>query len=263
MVAALAGRQRRDRHRRDRRARRRRRPTAHGHCRTWKPSTNGSPTRRGCRPLAAVTCTSSRSASRSATPPAALGAGLDIRGRGGYVVAPPSLHHTGWRYRWHDLDIGLAAVPSWLAESLRPAPARDRATSSFAPLSGDALRARRARRRAGSHRDLAAAHAQRHRQPRGVPARATRRRRARRPRGARRPTAEAALAVGQGEREARATIASGLTAGVANPRRVRRHHQHAITVVLKAKRWRARRAVNQAECGGRGRRTDPPKGWHA
>jgi hypothetical protein len=32
----------------------------------------------------------------------------------------------------------------------------------------------------------------------------------------------ATLAVGQGEREARATIASGLTAGVANPRHVRR-----------------------------------------
>ena len=29
-----------------------------------------------------------------------LGAGLDVRGRGGYVVAPPSLHADGHRYRW-------------------------------------------------------------------------------------------------------------------------------------------------------------------
>lgn len=26
--------------------------------------------------------------------------GLDVRGDGGYVVAPPSLHHSGHRYSW-------------------------------------------------------------------------------------------------------------------------------------------------------------------
>lgn len=29
-----------------------------------------------------------------------IGPGLDVRGEGGYVVAPPSLHATGNRYRW-------------------------------------------------------------------------------------------------------------------------------------------------------------------
>lgn len=29
-----------------------------------------------------------------------LGPGLDVRGEGGYVVLPPSLHVTGRRYRW-------------------------------------------------------------------------------------------------------------------------------------------------------------------
>jgi hypothetical protein len=31
---------------------------------------------------------------------AALGPGLDIKGEGGFVVAPPSLHASGRRYEW-------------------------------------------------------------------------------------------------------------------------------------------------------------------
>lgn len=43
--------------------------------------------------------------------------GLDIRGDGGYVVAPPSVHATGRTYSWHpELGPGtpLAAWPDWL-----------------------------------------------------------------------------------------------------------------------------------------------------
>lgn len=49
------------------------------------------------------------------------GAGIDWRGRGGYVVAPPSVHHLhGDRYDWGDglygLDEPLQPVPVWLAD---------------------------------------------------------------------------------------------------------------------------------------------------
>ena len=44
--------------------------------------------------------------------------GLDLRGAGGYVIAPPSLHPSGKRYEW---DIGLnqgliPEVPAWLKD---------------------------------------------------------------------------------------------------------------------------------------------------
>jgi len=44
--------------------------------------------------------------------------GLDIRGDGGYVVAPPSKHQSGEIYKWkksHRIDeIKLALIPKWL-----------------------------------------------------------------------------------------------------------------------------------------------------
>lgn len=51
-----------------------------------------------------------------------LGPGIDIKGDGGYIVAPPSLHASGAEYAWESShepgQIELAEMPSWLAEQV-------------------------------------------------------------------------------------------------------------------------------------------------
>ena len=58
-----------------------------------------------------------------------LGEGLDVRGDGGYVVAPPSRHATHLRYRWVGQDdaggppdgVEVPPIPAWLLELAAPA----------------------------------------------------------------------------------------------------------------------------------------------
>jgi hypothetical protein len=51
-----------------------------------------------------------------------LGPGIDIRARGGYIIAPPSLHISGRTYAWsvdhHPAEVKLADPPAWLFERL-------------------------------------------------------------------------------------------------------------------------------------------------
>jgi hypothetical protein len=54
---------------------------------------------------------------------ARLGRGLDLKKRGGYLVAPPSRHpDTGKPYRWADTRDPVP-LPDWLSVLLRPLPA--------------------------------------------------------------------------------------------------------------------------------------------
>jgi hypothetical protein len=48
-----------------------------------------------------------------------LAPGIDTRGDGGYVVAPPSIHPDGGAYTW-ETDWPIAAMPAWLVALLQP-----------------------------------------------------------------------------------------------------------------------------------------------
>jgi hypothetical protein len=41
-----------------------------------------------------------------------LAAGIDTKGEHAYVVAPPSIHSSGWRYRWRDTRMPIRDLPS-------------------------------------------------------------------------------------------------------------------------------------------------------
>ncbi|MER3407680.1 MAG: DNA primase, partial [Nitrososphaera sp.] len=55
--------------------------------------------------------------------------GLDVRGDGGYVVAPPSEHPSGQRYTWVEgrspWNLPPAPLPDWLRELLSDRAAPD------------------------------------------------------------------------------------------------------------------------------------------
>jgi hypothetical protein len=70
-----------------------------------------------------------------------LGPGIDIRARGGYIVAPPSRHMSGRQYAWsvdhHPADVPLAVAPAWLIERLTAGKTTDSADAPIAPISSD------------------------------------------------------------------------------------------------------------------------------
>lgn len=66
--------------------------------------------------------------------------GLDVRGDGGYVVAPPSAHASGGRYEWLD-ESEPADLPPWLVEMMR-APSRGPSRAAKAPAPSAAISVR-------------------------------------------------------------------------------------------------------------------------
>lgn len=53
-----------------------------------------------------------------------IGAGGDVRGTDGYVIAPPSLHASGRRYRWvrDPYNHAILDAPDWLVDMVVPKP---------------------------------------------------------------------------------------------------------------------------------------------
>lgn len=60
--------------------------------------------------------------------------GLDVRGEGGYIVVPPSVHPSGREYAWElssrPGEVEIAEWPSWLLDALRAAPRDDKRTAA-------------------------------------------------------------------------------------------------------------------------------------
>ena len=67
-----------------------------------------------------------------------LGPGVDVRGDGGYIVVPPSIHLSGHRYVWHDIDgeTATAPLPPWLLARLTAGPASGPVIDVGAVLAG-------------------------------------------------------------------------------------------------------------------------------
>ena len=59
-----------------------------------------------------------------------LGPGLDVRGHGGIVTVPPSLHVSGHRYQWRIRQRPAPLVRSRLPRAMRPRPPRPPPASS-------------------------------------------------------------------------------------------------------------------------------------
>jgi Bifunctional DNA primase/polymerase, N-terminal len=94
-----------------------------------------------------------------------LGRGVDIRARGGYVVAPPSRHICGRAYAWsvdhHPQNMPLAPAPDWLIARLSNPPqtqpqSRTEPANTGTPIASDTW-SQLTRQPISEYRDMAAA----------------------------------------------------------------------------------------------------------
>jgi Bifunctional DNA primase/polymerase, N-terminal/Primase C terminal 1 (PriCT-1) len=98
-------------------------------------------------------------AAQMESPP--LGPGIDVRARGGYIVAPPSRHISGRSYAWsvdhHPQDVPLAPAPDWLVARLTTRRTMASADGTLAePIASDVW-AQLMRQPISEYRDMAAA----------------------------------------------------------------------------------------------------------
>jgi Bifunctional DNA primase/polymerase, N-terminal len=70
-----------------------------------------------------------------------LGPGLDVRGEGGYVVAPPSVHPNDQLYEWIRDPEAIAPAPGWLVEAIDPPKPQPAAPPPWRAPAGPATRA--------------------------------------------------------------------------------------------------------------------------
>ena len=66
--------------------------------------------------------------------------GLDFRGDGGYIVAPPSVHISQSSYIWENDQEALADLPSWLQHLLEQGPAKESGTAPVSNPLGEGSR---------------------------------------------------------------------------------------------------------------------------